>query len=46
MEQRVEAGKPLKGKMLSLIAGNMDGLRPSLISRLEYLCEVFAGHHF
>lgn len=33
-------------EMLSLIAGNMNGERPNLISRVQYICEVFVGHHW
>ncbi len=38
------AGESLYAEMLSLIAGNMNGKRPNLISRVQYLCEVFVGH--
>lgn len=40
------AGEPLNGKMLSLIAGNMNEERPNLFSRVQYLCEVFVGHYW
>lgn len=37
MEQRGCAGKLLNGKMLSLTAGNLNGERPNLIYRVQYL---------
>lgn len=42
---RTMAGELLNGGMLSLIAGCMNGERPNLICRVQYLCEVFVGHH-
>lgn len=39
------AGELVNGKMLSLIARNMNGKRPHLISKVQYFCEMFVGHH-
>lgn len=42
------AGKLLNGKMLSLIAGKMNGERPNCFQDFQGtipLCKVFVGHH-
>lgn len=39
------AYEPVKDKTLSFTAGNMNGEGPKLISWVQYLCEMFVGHH-